>query len=43
MIFPQVEFDCMTWFLLQNYVQVDDINGVTAADPTQVLTSRSIN
>jgi hypothetical protein len=33
MIFPLVEFDYMTWFLLQNYVQVDDINGVTAADP----------
>ena len=34
MIFPITNFDnYMVWFMMQNYIHVDDINGVTAVDP----------
>jgi hypothetical protein len=34
MIFPITNFDnYMVWFMMQNYINVDDINGVTAVDP----------
>jgi hypothetical protein len=33
MIFPLVEFDYMTWFMIQNYINLDDTTGVTAVDP----------
>jgi hypothetical protein len=33
MIFPLVEFDYLTWYQLQNYLHVDELNGVTASDP----------
>jgi hypothetical protein len=34
MIFPITNFDnYMVWFMMQRYVQIDDINGVTARDP----------
>jgi hypothetical protein len=34
MIFPITNFDnYMVWFMMQHYIDIDDINGVTAADP----------
>ena len=33
MIFPMVNFDYMTWFMMHNYIHIDGINGVTARDP----------
>jgi hypothetical protein len=34
MIFPVTNFDnYLIWFMMQNYIHIDDINGVTAADP----------
>jgi hypothetical protein len=33
MIFPMVKFNYMTWFLMQNYLHLDDVSGVTAQDP----------
>ena len=34
MIFPVTNFDnYLIWFMMQDYIQIDDINGVTAADP----------
>ena len=33
MIFPVVEFDYMTWFLMHNYISVDPATGVIAQDP----------
>jgi hypothetical protein len=33
MIFPMVNFNYMTWFLMQDYIHLDDTTGVTAQDP----------
>jgi hypothetical protein len=33
MIFPMTNFNYMTWFLMQNYIHIDDATGVTAQDP----------
>jgi hypothetical protein len=33
MIFPMVNFNYMTWFMMQNYLHLDDTSGVTAQDP----------
>ena len=33
MIFPMVNFNYMTWFMMQNYLNLDDVSGVTAKDP----------
>jgi len=34
MIFPVTNFDnYLIWFMMQHYINIDDINGVTAADP----------
>jgi hypothetical protein len=33
MIFPMVHFDYMTWFMMQDYLHIDDNTGVTAQDP----------
>jgi len=34
MIFPVTNFDnYLIWFMMQNYIHIDDINGVTVADP----------
>ena len=36
MIFPMVDFDYMTWFLMHNYISVDPATGVIAQDPDQM-------
>jgi hypothetical protein len=33
MIFPMVNFNYMTWYMMQGYLNLDDITGVTAQDP----------
>ena len=33
MIFPMVNFNYMTWFMMQDYIHLDDTTGVTAQDP----------
>jgi hypothetical protein len=33
MIFPVVNFNYMTWFMMQDYIHIDDTTGVTAQDP----------
>jgi hypothetical protein len=33
MIFPMVNFNYMTWFMMQDYLHIDDTTGVTAQDP----------
>ncbi|MGZ2744460.1 hypothetical protein [Burkholderia stagnalis] len=33
MIFPMVNFNYMTWFLMQEYLHIDDNTGITAQDP----------
>jgi len=33
MIFPMVNFNYMTWFMMQNYIHLDNTSGVTAQDP----------
>lgn len=33
MIFPMTNFNYMTWFMMQNYIHLDDTTGVTAQDP----------
>jgi hypothetical protein len=33
MIFPMVDFNYMTWFMMQDYLHIDDKTGVTATDP----------
>jgi hypothetical protein len=33
MIFPMVHFNYMTWFMMQDYLHIDDTTGVTAQDP----------
>jgi len=33
MIFPMVNFNYMTWFMMQDYLHMDDTTGVTAQDP----------
>ncbi len=33
MIFPMVNFNYMTWFMMQDYLHLDEITGVTAQDP----------
>jgi hypothetical protein len=33
MIFPMIDFNYMTWFMMQNYLHLDDTTGVTAQDP----------
>ena len=35
MIFPMTNFNYMTWFMMQNYIHLDDVSGVTAQDPDQ--------
>lgn len=33
MIFPMVNFNYMTWYMMQDYLHIDDVTGVTAQDP----------
>ena len=33
MIFPLTSFNYMTWYMLQNYLYLDDTSGITAQDP----------
>ncbi len=33
MIFPMVDFNYMTWFMMQDYLHIDDTTRVTAQDP----------
>jgi hypothetical protein len=30
---PMVNFDDMTWYVMQSYLQLDDLSGVTEQDP----------
>lgn len=42
MIFPMVNFNYMTWFMMQDYLHIDETTGVTAQDPDP-LAGLSIN
>ena len=33
MIFPMTNFNYMNWFMMQDYINIDDTTGVTARDP----------
>lgn len=36
MIFPLTDFNYMTWFLVHQYISLDELTGVTAKDPHEV-------